>query len=243
MKTSIWVGLFSFLGICAASAADMAVKAPIVPVPVLSWTGCYIGANVGGGWADKVYYDPLAVFPDNLLGSHTASGLIGGGQAGCDYQVGRWVFGVQGSVEGSNLRATHLALGDFYSTQIPWLATATVRVGYAVTPKLMVFGSAGAAWVRDHETKVDLVTGLLEGTADVTRSGWTAGLGGEYLISARWSVFADYSYMNFGNKQIIYTTPDIPPAFFPLNIRQQVQMVRVGVNLRFGPIGPVVAKY
>jgi outer membrane immunogenic protein len=243
MRTSIWVGLFSVLGICSASAADMAVKAPVAPVPVVSWTGCYVGANIGGGWADKAYYDPLAVFPNNLLGTHTATGVLGGGQVGCDYQAGRWVFGVQGSAEAANLKATHLALGDFYSTHIPWLATATVRVGYAVTPKLLLFARAGAVWVRDEETKVDLVTGLLEGTANVTRSGWTVGAGGEYLISSRWSVFADYSYMDFGTKQIIYITPDVPPAIFPLNIRQQVQMLRVGVNLRFGPVGPVVAKY
>jgi len=243
MRTSIFVGLFSILGICSAVAADMPLKAPIKPLPVVSWTGCYVGANVGGGWADKTYNDPLAAFPDNILGSHTASGVLGGGQVGCDYQVGRWVFGAQGAAEAADLNATHLALGDFYSTHIPWLAMATVRVGYAVTPNLLLFGRAGAAWVRDHETKVDLVTGLLEGTANVTRSGWTAGAGAEYLISARWSLFADYSYMDFGTRQTIYVTPDVPPAFFPLDIRQRVQMVRVGVNFRFGPAGPVVAKY
>jgi len=128
MRTSIFVGLFSILGICSAVAADMPLKAPIKPLPVVSWTGCYVGANVGGGWADKTYNDPLAAFPDNILGSHTASGVLGGGQVGCDYQVGRWVFGAQGAAEAADLNATHLALGDFYSTHIPWLAMATVRV-------------------------------------------------------------------------------------------------------------------
>jgi outer membrane immunogenic protein len=225
-------------------AADLPVKAPVKPLPpVLSWTGCYVGVNVGGGWADKNYTDPLAVPPANILGSHTASSAIGGGQIGCDYQIGSWVVGVQGAGEAGNLKATHLALGDFYSTSIPWLATATVRVGYAIRPNLLVFGRGGAAWVRDHETKVDLVTGLLEGTADVTRSGWVVGAGAEYLITANWSVFAEYNYMDFGTRRTIYVTPDIPPAFFPLDIRQQVQTVRVGVNLRFNPIGAVVAKY
>lgn len=244
MKKLVCAGLLSLLGIAPAIAADMPVKAPIrPPAPVLSWTGCFIGANVGGGWASKNYNDPLAAPPDNILGSHTASGVIGGGQVGCDYQVGSWVFGAEVAGEAANLRATHLALGDFYSTSVPWLATATVRVGYTVLPNLLIFGRGGAAWVRDRETKVDLVTGLLEGTAEVTRSGWLLGVGGEYLFAPNWSVFADYNYMDFGTRRTIYVTPDVPPAFFPLDIRQTVQTVRVGVNFRFGPAGAVVAKY
>jgi outer membrane immunogenic protein len=227
-----------------AIAADMAVKAPIkAPVPVLSWTGCFIGANIGGGWAFKDYNDPLAPFPDNILGSHTANGVVGGGQIGCDYQAGAWVFGAEVAGMATNLNATHLALGDFYSTSIPWLATATVRAGYTVTPNLLLFGRAGVAFVRDRETKVDAVTGLLEGTADVTRSGWLVGVGGEYRLAPNWSVFADYNYMDFGTRRIIYITPDVPPLFFPLDIRQTVQTVRVGVNYRFNLAGPVVAKY
>jgi outer membrane immunogenic protein len=38
-----------------ASAADMAVKAPIVPP--FSWTGWYVGGNLGYGWAS----DPVSL--------------------------------------------------------------------------------------------------------------------------------------------------------------------------------------
>jgi outer membrane immunogenic protein len=240
------VALFSILGVGPGVSADMPVKAPVAyraPAPIVSWTGCFIGANIGGGWAHKDYNDPLAIFPENILGAHTADGLIGGGQVGCDYQTGSWVFGVQGTADAANLRASHLALGDFYATSIPWFATATVRVGYTVQPNLLLYVRGGAAWVRDQETKIDLVTGLLEGTANVTRSGWTVGGGAEYLFAPGWSVFAEYGYMDFGTQRINYITPDIPPAFFPLDIKQSVQTVRAGVNYRFNLAGPVVAKY
>lgn len=210
--------------------------------PAYNWTGCYIGANVGRGFAFEEYNDPLAVPPEVFLGSHTAEGFIGGGQAGCDYQVGQFIFGFQGSGQAANLHSTHLALGDFYSTSVPWLATATARVGHTIIPNLIVYGQGGVAWTHDHETKVDLVTGLLEGTADVTRTGWTVGVGGEYLITPNVSVFADYNFMDFGTNRTIYTTPDIPPAFFPLDIKQQVQTARVGVNVRFNPFGMWPAK-
>jgi opacity protein-like surface antigen len=46
--------VISLAGIGAASAADMAVKARPVPVVLpYNWTGCYIGGNVGGKWANS----------------------------------------------------------------------------------------------------------------------------------------------------------------------------------------------
>jgi len=231
MKKSLFVVLFSILGLGSASAVS--------PPPVYNWTGCYIGANVGGGWGSKDYFDPLAPIPENNLSGHRISGGVGGGQAGCDYQFGRWVVGVQGSYDWANLTGRHLTpFLDFMNTSVPWLATATARFGYSFTPNLLLYVNAGGAWVRDHETKVDFVTGLLEGTADTTRRGWVVGAGGEYLITPNWSVFAEYNYLDFGRRQTMYITPDIPPALFPLDIRQQVQTVRVGVNVRFNPFGP-----
>jgi len=43
-----------------AAAADLPRKAPIyTPPPVYSWTGFYIGANIGGGWGGRsVNYAP-----------------------------------------------------------------------------------------------------------------------------------------------------------------------------------------
>jgi outer membrane immunogenic protein len=87
---------------------------------VFTWTGCYIGAHIGGGWAHKTFDGGpfTAAVPNGFgVGATTIVGVsntnysfdpgsfLGGGQVGCDYQVARnWVFGVE--VEGSwvNLR-------------------------------------------------------------------------------------------------------------------------------------------
>jgi outer membrane immunogenic protein len=244
VKKLLLAASVSLAVIDGSMAADMALKAASrAPAPVVSWTGCFIGANIGGAWARKSYFDPLAAPPEDILGSHTADGVTGGGQVGCDYQAGPWVFGIQGMADAADLKATHLAFGDFYTTRIPWFATLTARAGYAVQPNFLLYVRGGAAWVRDRETKVDLLTGLLEGTAQVTRTGWTVGAGAEYLFAPNWSAFAEYGYMDFGTKRLSYITPDVPPAFFPLDVRQSVQTVRVGVNYRFNWAGPVVAKY
>src|SRR5262249_32945281 len=81
----------------AASAADMALQARrIMPAPVWSWTGFYIGAHVGAGWGTTEAELPIganAFFP---LVQNDSSGFLGGVQAGANYQAGWAVFGVQG---------------------------------------------------------------------------------------------------------------------------------------------------
>jgi len=80
--------LASFAAIQSASAADMALKAP-PPAPVYSWTGFYIGANVGYSWGkgNSDYYDPnfgasgTGAISNNPL-SERLDGVIGGGQIG-----------------------------------------------------------------------------------------------------------------------------------------------------------------
>jgi outer membrane immunogenic protein len=232
------------MGVLTANAADMPVKAPrLPPPPVYTWTGCYLGANGGGGWAHKEYVDPLAV-PPEALGSHSADGAVYGGQIGCDFQTGAWVVGVQGMIDGADLRGSHIVPGatDQFHTHIPFLATATARIGYAFQPSVLAYLKGGAAWVGDRETIIDL--GVLEGRANFTRVGWTIGGGLEYQFWSNWSFFAEYDYLNFGRRDETFTNLEVPPVppTFPINIRQDVHMFVVGVNYRFG-IGPVTARY
>jgi opacity protein-like surface antigen len=71
----------------AASAADLAVKAP---VRVFSWTGCFVGSNAGGLWTNREWDDggifPGDPFVGQPFGSHNGNSWIGGAQIGCDYQ-------------------------------------------------------------------------------------------------------------------------------------------------------------
>jgi outer membrane immunogenic protein len=113
------VAVGAILGISAAPAADMAVKAAPVMAPVFSWSGCYVGGNAGWIGGDNDYYlapsgsyltPPGGSPPPNAAGSgdfsanvaalthtyssHPSGGLIGA-QIGCNQQAGRFVFGVE----------------------------------------------------------------------------------------------------------------------------------------------------
>jgi outer membrane immunogenic protein len=99
---------------CAASAADLpTAKAPPPPVayvPAFTWTGFYVGGNVGYSWNDDKlswgygdWYDPAVigtdiygVFPYNS--TVAKDGWTGGVQAGYNYQMGSVVIGVEGDI-------------------------------------------------------------------------------------------------------------------------------------------------
>src|SRR4029077_13040584 len=75
---------FAALGSVSALAADMgqrpAYKAPVMMAPAPTWTGCYIGANIGGAFGNA------SASTAGGEVSADGSGFAGGGQIGCDYQ-------------------------------------------------------------------------------------------------------------------------------------------------------------
>src|ERR1700758_3582740 len=79
----------------AASAADMPARTytkapPPPPPPVFSWTGFYIGANIGGAWSNNRWTDTVLLTNFNNGNNGV---FIGGGQIGANYQIGQFVIG------------------------------------------------------------------------------------------------------------------------------------------------------
>jgi outer membrane immunogenic protein len=102
MKKLLFISVtnIAFLAWNSVNAADLGHRPvypaapPSVVAPILfTWTGCYIGANIGGAWAHKDF----SSFENVDEGSHSATGIAGGGQIGCDYQfASNWLIGVRG---------------------------------------------------------------------------------------------------------------------------------------------------
>ena len=99
-------------------AADMSVPVYRGPVAVYSWTGCYVGGNIGGGSAKQNANEATllsaTVFTAQANVTYTTSGLIGGAHAGCNvegtYGVARgWVFGIEGDWTATKLSSTQIA--------------------------------------------------------------------------------------------------------------------------------------
>ena len=237
-------------------AADLpSTKGPpafVPPPPAVTWTGCSAGVNIGYGWQRNHAYDPNV--PGDT-GADTGNGVVGGGQLGCDYQSGAFVFGVQGRFDGTSVSGRHIdpppvgsSPSDTLATTTQWVATQTGRIGYTILPQALAYVKGGVAEARIHYTDID-TTIPYWGSASPTRVGWTVGAGAEYALTPNWSVFAEYDYTDFGTRTVTlaYTSP-VPAFAAPYAFREtnSLQTVLVGANYRFDLFAgqaPVAAKY
>jgi outer membrane immunogenic protein len=237
-----------------AFSADMPAGALVTKAPAATvayrWTGCYVGANIGGG-SDRVAFGdanpPARASGD--LGFGRGTGALGGGQIGCDYQAGAWVFGLQGLFDATDLNAashylpTDRRAPNIYDTSshVSSLATATARLGYAIQPQILIYAKGGGAWMRaDLDYAITGMGFVFPFNGSETRTGWTVGAGAEFLVTPNWSVFAEYNYIDFGSKVLALQSygfaAGTPPAQIQTNHRIDVGMF--GVNYRFGSWGP-----
>jgi outer membrane immunogenic protein len=125
--------------------------------------------------------------------------------------------------------------GKGFSARIPWFATATGRVGYAIQPSWLVFVKGGAAFIRDKHEFIE-PPATVHATADVTRTGWTIGGGVDWMVAPNWSVSIEYGYMNFGTDSVAFQGIGTFPNFSE-NINQHFQVGLVSLNYRFGNWG------
>jgi outer membrane immunogenic protein len=251
-------------GIGSAYAADMAVKArPLPPpVPVFSWTGCYIGGHVGAGWASQTgtSADPAS---DLAIGHiDTDAHALAGGQIGCNYQFNQFVLGIEGDgtwtdIHGSAFDANrfpnHVPVGSggvTFTDNVNWLATIRGRAGWAIAPQFLLYVTGGGAWgdVNYHTVDIHFVGPAFPATFDFSgnRSGWVAGAGGEWAFSANWIARLEYLHYELQGA----SATGIPRTGFPTELSTftwstlKIDTVRAGLSYKFGGFGgPVVARY
>ncbi len=223
----------------SARAADMTPRvyapapAPVyVPLVQYRWTGCYVGGNIGGAWSNV---DLSGVSGANF--SATNSGFAGGGQIGCDYNwVGSpWVVGIRNMLDATSLsNRTNISTVPFtgaVDSRTHWFDTLTARVGYLVTPQVLLYAQGGAAWTNTNITFLDGSVAQL-GEASNDRTGWTVGAGVEWMFAPQWSVFAEYNFMGFGTQSATFTGCG-GTCVVKANAKADVQNVLAGVNYKF----------
>jgi len=271
----------------SAFAADLPSRkvapAYIAPVPVFTWTGFYVGVNLGYGFGGDSnlhgadFY--LGNYPGTIPGLNTAftgagslNGILGGGQAGFNYQMGSLVVGIEADIQGAGLKTStsggpfpgNPALGfipfftNYASSQkVDWFGTLRGRLGFGLDRALLyVTGGLAYGDVKNSLVYVANFPGVAgaifvgNSSAVSSRLGWTAGAGVEYAITNNWTVKGEYLYTDLGTSSVSTLTafgPPIPvqPLFNPTVTRKTAfHTVRAGINYKFGwGAAPVVAKY
>ena len=235
MRKLLLIGLFvSTFGAAPALAADLPVRAhpaPVAPLAVYSWTGFYLGANIGGAWSKATITD--AVTGANFSSSN--SGFIGGGQFGYNWQFNNWILGVEGDIDGTSINKTSNAvavplIGTLQaSAGTDWIATLAGRFGYAFD-HWMIYGKAGGAWVQNSATLSNLTTGASV-SATNTNSGWVAGIGAEWAFSGPWSAKIEYNHIGLDSWSPSTSSVIINDR---INVSRHIDLVKFGINYRFG---------
>jgi outer membrane immunogenic protein len=244
-----------------ATAADLPMKAP-EPAPY-QWAGCYAGFNAGGGASgtnfgstvDSGTYlaagDAAAVGGVGAGGgSANAVGFIGGGQAGCNFQAGTFVYGLEADFDSfrsnpnfnnntNTLPSTGAPFSIAQSLTTNFLATVRPRIGIAADRNFAyITGGAAFTNVSYAETYTDSngPPGPGAGSATASRSlvGWTAGAGWEYAFADHWTVKAEYLFASFPTTSAVGTIV-APGGTNTLHGSSDltIQLVRAGVNFKF----------
>lgn len=238
-----------------AVAADLrpVYKAPPAPVvaPYYNWSGFYLGAHIGGGWTDPTYLNTAntGAFGDLVPGEgfrHSASGVVGGGQVGFNWQAGNFVFGLEASFSGTGIDGTwnNTVFGgvdDQFKTKIGSLFLGTGRVGYAANNWLLYVtgGYAGA----DVKASVSDVVAPNLGSVSHSKwlSGYTIGAGLEYAFTQNLSLGLQYNYVDLGRSS--FELGDAT-GFYTFDVKpKDMHIATARLNYRFNWGGPVMASY
>lgn len=194
-----------------AQAADVNYRRPYAqpyaqpytvnqPLNMYSWAGPYVGGTLGYQWG-------------TTSNSGTKpSGVMGGVQAGYNWQFGQFVAGVEADFNASGANDTFAP----YKFSNPWFGTLRGRAGYALN-NMLFYGTAGFAMGSIRAETIGATESKWVG-------GWTIGAGAEIGVTQNWSVKAEYLYVNLNQDNFLMT--GLPHG-------SQFNVLRLGVNYKF----------
>ena len=222
------------------------------PVAAANWTGFYLGGNFGSGIGRErsslsipavALVDTFYLAPD---------GIIGGVQAGYNWQAANWVFGLEADIQGSTQQDNKTCVAfclpggvsAAYDATLPWFGTVRGRLGYSVGSTL--FYATGGLAYGAIKTKIhtNSLAGPVTQSFSNTNTGWTAGAGIETpfrllgLLGPNWTTKAEYLYIDLGSTSDTFTF-GATPATATRSVTEHV--FRTGISYHFN--SPVVAKY
>jgi len=230
-KSILLASTVAIVGTTGAHAADAIVYeepvAVVAPAPVFSWTGGYLGGQVGYGWGKSR-------FSDDFTANLKPDGFLGGLYAGYNFDMGNnFVLGVDGDVTYNNLKDSYSVLApdgltDSIESKLRWSGAVRARAGLAMD-RFMPYIAGGVAFGSVKNT-LSVSDGINEVSASQskTHTGWTAGAGVDYAATDNVIVRLEYRYTDYGHKDY-----DFDLGAGSVREKFKTNEVRLGVAYKF----------
>lgn len=184
---AVALGLFALSG--TAYAADVVQEeppapAPVAELPVASWAGPYAGINLGYGFSGRTKERDFGVETDT-------KGFVGSAFGGYQWQQENFVYGAEAELGYNGVKGDDNGI----DSKAGFEGSLRARLGYAVTPEILLYGTGGLAG-RSLKVEDNVL-----GTSDsATMLGWTAGLGTDIKLTDNVFGRVEYRYTDFGSK-------------------------------------------
>lgn len=218
MKAFRFLLLGSFLavapsaGFCAdAVAVPDAPAAPALEARFYTWTGPYAGGFVGTSFAN---------FDTAGGASYDGEGVVGGLYAGYNMQSGPLVYGVEGDIGASDLRAGgfSVATGMPISSDSTAFGSLRARIGVEYDP-ILLFATGGVAVANKELT--------FNGASDSrTHVGYTVGAGVEAQVTDAVTSRVEYRYTDTDSRRYELGNTSVSSGF-------DEHSIRAGLALQF----------
>jgi outer membrane immunogenic protein len=243
----------------SALAADMGmpIKAPSY-APAFSWTGTYVGGNVGGVWGT---FNTSPTTTNNLTGAVGAPGaidvknssVIGGVQAGYNWQIGQYVLGLEQDYQFTGLKQTAtfaapagaFLAGDSMAVKTDYLAATRAKVGLA-WDRTLIYAAGGLETGQFDVTSTYVARGAggspALGFTDANKLhfGFNVGAGIDYAVTNNVFVGVEYRYLDLG-KETYNLGAFTPAGGAAQTVSNSVSMtaseVTARLNLKLGGLG------
>jgi outer membrane immunogenic protein len=209
---------------------DLPAKAPPVmagPPPFYNWTGVYLGGSIGYGYGTTRHS-----FSNGAPGGTSdLDGAVAGSFIGAQYQVGRWVLGVEGDFESTDISGSYNDFSGITSqgaARIDWAASVRGRLGYAFD-NVLIYATGGVAFAQFQFAGGPAGGDVSSFSRDLT--GWTVGGGIEYAFQPNTIARLEYRYADYGD-----TTGSLAPLNpgVLMTTSNTTNVVRVGLAFQFG---------
>ncbi len=229
----------------AAYAADMATKAaPVAYIPTTTdpFSGFYIGGAIGYGW-DRGAGNGSATAGGVTGESSFATspqGAVGGLHLGVGTRFGgSWYAGVEAAGGIGTLDGTPQSPGLAFdvNSKNHWLMSFSGRLGYILTPNLMVYGRGGWSWAGAEFTATDFKDNTF--STKPVLDGPMLGAGIEAALTANWIVGVEYQHYFLGDISastsgfVVNSAGLTVPAVFSARVSNNIDTVLGRLSYKF----------